>query len=74
MFDLLIESLLSVIWYHKSTSMKFSLKLGVIISREIEKQHEYPDIGVTELILSNGMKVCYKFTDFKNDQVLFCLL
>lgn len=54
--------------------MKFSLKLGVIISREIEKQHEYPDIGVTELILSNGMKVCYKFTDFKNDQVLFCLL
>ncbi|XP_057536975.1 zinc protease PQQL-like isoform X1 [Amaranthus tricolor] len=38
---------------------------------EIEKQHEYPDIGVTELILSNGMKVCYKFTDFKNDQVIF---
>ncbi|XP_021860861.2 zinc protease PQQL-like isoform X1 [Spinacia oleracea] len=38
---------------------------------EIKHQAEYQDIGVTELILSNGMKVCYKCTDFKNDQVVF---
>ncbi|GAB4852720.1 hypothetical protein Ancab_016931 [Ancistrocladus abbreviatus] len=37
----------------------------------IIQQSEYPNIGVTELILSNGMKVCYKCTDFLDDQVLF---
>lgn len=37
----------------------------------ILQQSEYPEIGVTELILSNGMKVCYKCTEFKNDQVVF---
>lgn len=40
-------------------------------SGEIVRQFEYNDIGVTELVLSNGMKVCYKCTDFKNDQVIF---
>lgn len=30
-----------------------------------------PEIGVTELVLSNGVKVILKPTDFKNDQVLF---
>lgn len=29
------------------------------------------DLGITEFILSNGMKVVLKPTDFKNDQVLF---
>ncbi|XP_074269178.1 zinc protease PQQL-like [Silene latifolia] len=38
---------------------------------EIVQQSDYQDIGVTELILSNGLKVCYKCTDFKNDQVIF---
>lgn len=28
-----------------------------------------PDIGATELILSNGMRVCYKRTEFLDDQV-----
>ncbi|XP_044463820.1 zinc protease PQQL-like isoform X2 [Mangifera indica] len=37
----------------------------------IEQQFEYQNIGATELILSNGMRVCYKCTDFLNDQVLF---
>ncbi|KAG2281506.1 hypothetical protein Bca4012_049978 [Brassica carinata] len=32
---------------------------------------EYPEVGVTELTLSNGMQVCYKSTDFLDDQVLF---
>ncbi|GMH03369.1 hypothetical protein Nepgr_005208 [Nepenthes gracilis] len=37
----------------------------------IIQQFEYYNIGVTELILSNGMRVCYKHTDFLDDQVLF---
>ncbi|KAL5728894.1 hypothetical protein ACHQM5_001921 [Ranunculus cassubicifolius] len=35
------------------------------------QQLEYPTIGITELLLSNGMRVCYKCTDFLDDQVLF---
>ncbi|KAK6944867.1 Peptidase M16, N-terminal [Dillenia turbinata] len=34
-------------------------------------QQEYPNIGVTELRLSNGMRVSYKCTNFFDDQVLF---
>lgn len=37
----------------------------------IVQQLEYPNIGATELILSNGMRVCYKCTDFLVDQVIF---
>ncbi|XP_059634863.1 zinc protease PQQL-like [Cornus florida] len=37
----------------------------------IVQQLEYSNIGATELILSNGMRVCYKCTDFLDDQVLF---
>ncbi|KAH1105483.1 hypothetical protein J1N35_009251 [Gossypium stocksii] len=37
----------------------------------IVQQREHENIGATELILSNGMHVCYKCTDFFNDQVLF---
>jgi len=34
------------------------------------KELEYSNIGATELILSNGMRICYKRTDFLDDQVL----
>ncbi|KAL6577311.1 hypothetical protein OROMI_011587 [Orobanche minor] len=37
----------------------------------VVQQSEYASIGATELILSNGMRVCYKCTDFFDDQVLF---
>ncbi|KAH6755599.1 Insulinase family protein [Perilla frutescens var. hirtella] len=37
----------------------------------VVEQFEYSSIGATELVLSNGMRVCYKCTDFFNDQVLF---
>ncbi|KAA8534881.1 hypothetical protein F0562_029903 [Nyssa sinensis] len=37
----------------------------------VVQQLEYSNIGATELILSNGMRVCYKCTDFLDDQVLF---
>lgn len=32
-------------------------------------QVEYSEIGASELTLSNGMRVCYKCTDFLDDQV-----
>ncbi|CAN6441507.1 unnamed protein product [Victoria cruziana] len=38
---------------------------------EVVLQCEYPDIEATELVLSNGMRVCYKCTNFLDDQVLF---
>ncbi|KAF8400960.1 hypothetical protein HHK36_014263 [Tetracentron sinense] len=34
----------------------------------IVHQFEFSNIGVTELLLSNGMRVCYKCTDFLDDQ------
>ncbi|KAI3868227.1 hypothetical protein MKW92_045537 [Papaver armeniacum] len=37
----------------------------------IVEQTECPSIGTTELLLSNGMRVCYKCTDHLDDQVLF---
>ncbi|KAI9119409.1 hypothetical protein K1719_010084 [Acacia pycnantha] len=37
----------------------------------IVHQFEYSNIGATELVLSNGMRVCYKGTDFLDDQVIF---
>lgn len=33
------------------------------------QRFEYQNIGATEIILSNGMRVCYKCTDFLDDQV-----
>lgn len=38
---------------------------GQVVSRR-----EYPVFGATELMLSNGMRICYKKTDFLGDQVL----
>jgi len=38
---------------------------------KIVKENELPEIGVTELTLSNGVQVKLKSTDFKNDEVLF---
>lgn len=42
----------------------------IICFRSIIQQCEFPNVGVTELLLSNGMKVCYRCTDFLDDQVL----
>ncbi|RAL37126.1 hypothetical protein DM860_004048 [Cuscuta australis] len=35
------------------------------------QQIEHQNIGAFELVSSNGMRVCYKCTDFLDDQVLF---
>lgn len=37
----------------------------------IEMQADFSEFGSTEVLLSNGMRVCYKCTDFLDDQVLF---
>lgn len=41
------------------------------IPGSIEMQSNFPEFGSTEVLLSNGMRVCYKCTDFLDDQVLF---
>ncbi|GKA97199.1 ribonuclease H-like domain-containing protein [Tanacetum coccineum] len=45
------------------------------IRRSVVKESEYSNIGVTEAIILNGMRVCYKCTDFLKDQgTTHCLL
>ncbi|KAJ0986491.1 hypothetical protein J5N97_004847 [Dioscorea zingiberensis] len=41
------------------------------IPGSITQQTEHASIGTTELLLSNGMRICYKRTDFLDDQVIF---
>jgi hypothetical protein len=43
--------------------------LSTKIHRNILDKVEHPGIGATEMVLSNGMRVCYKCTDFLDDQV-----
>lgn len=50
-------------------SRKYHSNLISLQIRHIVKELEYSNIGATELILSNGMRICYKRTDFLNDQV-----
>lgn len=38
---------------------------------EIVSQSDFTEYGATELVLSNGMRICYKCTDFLDDQVIF---
>ena len=38
---------------------------------EIVERSQIPEIGVTWWTLSNGIRVCLKPTDFKNDEILF---
>jgi zinc protease len=46
--------------------LRNAVKPGKIVSREVNQE-----LGITSLVLSNGAKVSYKKTDFKNDEVLF---
>lgn len=48
-----------------SSLLRKELKPGTIVKKEINAK-----IGTTTLFLSNGAKVTYKKTDFKNDEVL----
>ncbi|WP_432672864.1 M16 family metallopeptidase [Flavobacterium sp. SM2513] len=48
-----------------SSLLRNQLKSGTIVKREKDAK-----IGTTTLTLSNGVKVTYKKTDFKNDEIL----
>ena len=48
-----------------------SLIEGVPQVGEIVRVETRKDVGITEMVLSNGAKVLYKKTDFKADQLLF---
>jgi hypothetical protein len=47
--------------------------IRIFFFSQIIEQEEYPSIGATEFVLSNGMRVCYKCTDFLDDQVIVFL-
>jgi len=49
-----------------STLLTKPLPVGKVISKQSNAM-----LGTTEIILSNGVKVSLKKTDFKNDQILF---
>jgi len=37
----------------------------------VRSRRDIPELGVTEVVLSNGVKVWFKPTDFKNDEIMF---
>ncbi|AFK04856.1 peptidase M16 domain protein [Emticicia oligotrophica DSM 17448] len=41
------------------------------VGTKVISEKQIPEIGVTELVLGNGVKVALKPTNFKNDQILF---
>lgn len=61
---------MSFIFSKKEELLLFNLNF-IIYFRNFVQQREHENIGATELILSNGMHVSYKCTDFFNDQVNF---
>jgi zinc protease len=46
--------------------LRKELKVGTVVNREANAT-----LGTKTLVLSNGVKVVYKTTDFKNDEVIF---
>ena len=54
---------------HLSIPHILTVVLANFHHRIIVDKVEHPGIGATEMILSNGMRVCYKCTDFLDDQV-----
>lgn len=46
--------------------LRKEVKAGIVVKREANAT-----LGTKTLVLSNGVKVVYKTTDFKNDEVLF---
>ncbi|XP_057813480.1 zinc protease PQQL-like isoform X2 [Cryptomeria japonica] len=39
----------------------------------IASETDFPEFGATELVLSNGMRICYRCTDFLDDQLVYQL-
>jgi zinc protease len=55
---------------YKETEMAKSLLRNEVKSGSVVKKESNSKIGTTTLTLSNGAKVTYKKTDFKNDEIL----
>jgi zinc protease len=56
---------------YEDVAMATSLLRKEVIAGSIVKRESNEKIGTKTLYLSNGVKVTYKKTDFKNDEVLF---
>jgi len=56
---------------YQDAAVATSLIRNEIKPGKIVKRESNPKIGTKTLILSNGAKVIYKNTDFKNDEILF---
>jgi zinc protease len=50
---------------------KAPLVAETLIPGKIISEKKIPNLGVTELVLSNGVKIILKPTDFKNDEIRF---
>lgn len=48
-----------------------SLLPGELVSGKVVSEHANDRLGITEMTLSNGLKVVLKPTDFKNDEIHF---
>ena len=46
------------------------MESGSLVSGDIVSSRELPELEVNEFVLSNGMRVVYRVTDFLDDQVL----
>lgn len=55
---------------YEETAVASSLMETAPVAGKITSQKELPELNVTELTLSNGVKVILKPTDFKNDQII----
>ena len=71
-----LQQIINGIDNEKITAYKDELSSEDLLSKipepaEITNESKIDEIGVTELQLSNGVKVVLKPTDFKNDEILF---
>jgi zinc protease len=56
---------------YEEKELRESLLAETPFSGSIQKEEFHEAVAVTELILSNGVKVLVKSTDFKNDEIIF---
>ena len=55
---------------YEESAVATTLMEKIPAAGKVSAEKRFPDIGVTEITLSNGVKVLLKPTDFKNDQIV----
>lgn len=55
---------------YEESAVAASLMEKIPVAGKITAEKSIPELGVTELMLNNGIKVLLKPTDFKNDQII----